>query len=189
MIYLQLMSTCLRRYNLRPTLASLRPQYRFNLTCAGTVPVSICCFLEANSYEDAVRNAVSLGGEYPRTMWHAGVVLFNRISARVFLAISLAHFFQSSRSPPPHPGDACTLAAISGAIAEAFYGGVPRHILEQGVKLLPQDLADVLRRFNEAVEVAAERGTAVCAADASLALTAPPAAVSAILHGASAMGA
>ena len=37
--------------------------YAFDETCQGSVPQSISCFLDANSYEDAVRNAVLLGGD------------------------------------------------------------------------------------------------------------------------------
>jgi ADP-ribosylglycohydrolase len=41
----------------------IRPNYAFNVSCQGTVPEAIIAFLEATSYEDAVRNAVSLGGD------------------------------------------------------------------------------------------------------------------------------
>lgn len=50
-------------YPLNRTLAEIRPNYRFNGTCQGSVPQSIIAFLESESYEDAVRNAVSLGGD------------------------------------------------------------------------------------------------------------------------------
>lgn len=50
-------------YPLDKTLAQIRPPYRFNGTCQGSVPQSIIAFLESESYEDAVRNAVSLGGD------------------------------------------------------------------------------------------------------------------------------
>ena len=50
-------------YPLNKTLAEIRPTYRFNGTCQGSVPQSIIAFLESESYEDAVRNAVSLGGD------------------------------------------------------------------------------------------------------------------------------
>lgn len=38
-------------------------QYDFDETCQGSVPQAIICFLESENYEDAVRNAVSLGGD------------------------------------------------------------------------------------------------------------------------------
>lgn len=51
------------KYNLSKTLADIRPGYQFNIKCSRTVPESIISFLESESYEDAVRNAVSLGGD------------------------------------------------------------------------------------------------------------------------------
>ena len=50
-------------YPLKETLAEIRPGYRFDVTCQGAVPQAIQAFLEAESFEDAVRNAVSLGGD------------------------------------------------------------------------------------------------------------------------------
>src|SRR5207247_5720584 len=40
----------------------IRPTYKFNESCQGTVPQAITAFLESEDFEDAVRNAVSLGG-------------------------------------------------------------------------------------------------------------------------------
>ena len=67
-------------YNLDRTLGEIRPGYHMDETCQRTVPEAIIAFLEAKDYEDAIRNAVSLGG------------------------------------------DTDTLGAITGSIAEAFYG-------------------------------------------------------------------
>ena len=50
-------------YDLSRTVDEIRPGYAFNETCQGTVPESITCALESASFEDAVRNAVSLGGD------------------------------------------------------------------------------------------------------------------------------
>ncbi|MBQ4410297.1 MAG: ADP-ribosylglycohydrolase family protein, partial [Firmicutes bacterium] len=50
-------------YDLDFTLDDIRPGYSFDVTCQGSVPQAIVCFLEAESFEDAVRNAVSLGGD------------------------------------------------------------------------------------------------------------------------------
>lgn len=50
-------------YDLSTPLDRLRPHYRFDATCQGTVPPAIRAFLEAEDWEDAVRNAVSLGGD------------------------------------------------------------------------------------------------------------------------------
>ncbi len=70
-------------YNLARTVDEIRPGYRYNETCQHTVPEALICAFEAVDVEDAIRNAVSLGG------------------------------------------DADTLAAIAGAVAEARFGGVP----------------------------------------------------------------
>lgn len=51
------------KYDLSRTLADIRPGYRFDVSCPGSVPESIIAFLESRSYEDAIRNAVSLGGD------------------------------------------------------------------------------------------------------------------------------
>jgi len=67
-------------YNLDFTLDEIRPYYEFDVTCQGSVPQAIQCFLESADFEDAIRNAISLGGD----------------------------------------GD--TIAAMAGAIAEAYYG-------------------------------------------------------------------
>ena len=68
------------RYDLSRTVDEIRPVYTYNETCQRCVPESITCALESASFEDAIRNAVSLGG------------------------------------------DADTLAAIAGPIAEALHG-------------------------------------------------------------------
>lgn len=41
----------------------IRPDYAFNETCQRTVPQAITCALESENFEDAVRNAISLGGD------------------------------------------------------------------------------------------------------------------------------
>ena len=55
--------TELFHYNLDRTLDEIRPHYHFDVTCQGSVPEAIISFLESTSVEDAVRNAVSLGGD------------------------------------------------------------------------------------------------------------------------------
>lgn len=67
-------------YPLSQTIDEIRLGYYFDGSCQGSVPESIQAFLESETYEDAIRNVVSLGG------------------------------------------DADTRAAITGAIAEAYYG-------------------------------------------------------------------
>lgn len=78
-------------YTLGFTLDEIRPTYRFNETCQSTVPQAIEAFLESTSFEDAIRNAISVGG------------------------------------------DSDTLAAITGSIAEAFYG-IPKDLREQAIR-------------------------------------------------------
>ena len=67
-------------YVLDFTLDEIRDSYTFDETCQGTIPQAIEAFLESDSFEDAIRNAISIGG------------------------------------------DSDTLAACTGAIAEAYYG-------------------------------------------------------------------
>ena len=50
-------------YDLRRTLDDIRPTYSFDESCQGTVPQAITAFLEAKDFEDAIRNAISLGGD------------------------------------------------------------------------------------------------------------------------------
>ena len=50
-------------YTLNCTLAEIRPNYSFDVSCQGSVPQSIIAFLESNNFEDAVRLAISLGGD------------------------------------------------------------------------------------------------------------------------------
>ena len=50
-------------YDLDFSLDEIRPDYTFDVTCQGSVPQAIVAFLEAESYEDAIRNAISLGGD------------------------------------------------------------------------------------------------------------------------------
>lgn len=50
-------------YPMNFTLDQIRPVYRFNETCQDTVPQALMAFFESNSFEDALRNAISLGGD------------------------------------------------------------------------------------------------------------------------------
>ena len=92
-------------YDLDRTVDQIRPGYRFDVSSQGSVPESIIAFLDSTGFEDAVRNAVSLGG------------------------------------------DSDTMACMAGAIAEAFYGGVPRHIVEKVRAFLADDLWDIMTAF------------------------------------------
>ena len=92
-------------YDLSRTCNEIRPAYRFDVTCQGSVPESIIAFLESTDYESAIRLAISLGG------------------------------------------DADTMGAITGGIAEAFYGGVPEHIRKEVLKRLPEEFVEAMKRF------------------------------------------
>ena len=50
-------------YDLSRSLDEIRSTYRFNESCQGTVPQAIIAFLESTDFEDAIRNAISLGGD------------------------------------------------------------------------------------------------------------------------------
>lgn len=50
-------------YDLSRSLDDIRPSYIFNESCQGTVPEAIIAFLESTDFEDAIRNAISLGGD------------------------------------------------------------------------------------------------------------------------------
>jgi ADP-ribosylglycohydrolase len=50
-------------YDLEQTVDQIRAWYRFDVSCQGTVPPAVVCALEAEDYQDAVRNAISLGGD------------------------------------------------------------------------------------------------------------------------------
>ena len=80
-------------YKLDFTLDEIRNSYRFDETCQGTIPQAIVAFLESTDFEDAIRNAVSIGG------------------------------------------DSDTLAACTGAIAEAYYG-IPADMREKALTYL-----------------------------------------------------
>nr|VFK57209.1 MAG: ADP-ribosylglycohydrolase [Candidatus Kentron sp. TUN]VFK65203.1 MAG: ADP-ribosylglycohydrolase [Candidatus Kentron sp. TUN] len=50
-------------YDLSQSLSEIRPNYRFDESCQGTVPQALTAFIESVSYEDAIRNAISIGGD------------------------------------------------------------------------------------------------------------------------------
>ena len=50
-------------YNLSRRIEDIRPNYSFDVSCAGSVPESIIAFLESDSFESAIKIAISLGGD------------------------------------------------------------------------------------------------------------------------------
>ncbi|MDR2855359.1 MAG: ADP-ribosylglycohydrolase family protein [Methanomicrobiales archaeon] len=91
-------------YPMNFTLDSIRERYEYSVTCQNTVPQAIMAFLESTDFEDAIRNAISIGG------------------------------------------DSDTLAAITGAIAEAYYG-IPLEMRRQAVLFLDEQLLKILIEF------------------------------------------
>jgi ADP-ribosylglycohydrolase len=51
------------KYNLDQWLDDIRPEYKFDVSCDGSVPQAIIAFMESKDFEDAVRKAISLGGD------------------------------------------------------------------------------------------------------------------------------
>lgn len=76
-------------YDLSRKLNDIRKTYRFDVTCQGSVPEAIICFLEGEDFEDTIRNAVSLGGDSDTQAAIAGSI------AEAFFGI------------PPHLIDRC----------------------------------------------------------------------------------
>jgi ADP-ribosylglycohydrolase len=61
-------------YRLDFTLDSVRPRYRFDVSCAGSVPHAIRAYLESDDFESAVRLAISLGGDSDTLACMAGAI-------------------------------------------------------------------------------------------------------------------
>ncbi len=61
-------------YDLSTPLKDIRPKYVFDVSCQGSVPQSLIAFLEAEDFEDALRNAISLGGDADTMACIAGAV-------------------------------------------------------------------------------------------------------------------
>lgn len=77
-------------YDLEPSLADIRPHYRFDVSCQGSVPQAIIAFLEANSVEEAIRNAISLGGDSDTQACLAGGIaeaFFGQISPAIVMEV------------------------------------------------------------------------------------------------------
>lgn len=61
-------------YDLSRTLDEIRPVYTFDVSCQGSVPQAIRAFLESTDFEDAVRKAISLGGDSDTIACMAGAI-------------------------------------------------------------------------------------------------------------------
>lgn len=97
-------------YDINFTLDSIREEYEFDVTCQGSVPQALEAFFESDSFEDAIRNAVSIGG------------------------------------------DSDTIAAITGSVAEAYYG-VPDNLRYAATNYLPDEAVEVLVEFENKFSV------------------------------------
>lgn len=77
-------------YDLSRTIDDVRPNYRVNLTCSGSVPEAIIAFLDSDGFEDCIRNAVSLGGDADTQAAIAGAIaepFYGRIPEDILEAI------------------------------------------------------------------------------------------------------
>ncbi len=93
-------------YEVKQTCDGIRRSNVFDETCQVTVPQAIVCFLESTDFENAIRLAVSIGG------------------------------------------DSDTIAAITGSIAEAFYG-IPQHIKNNALEYLDPAMKNVITKFKK----------------------------------------
>lgn len=50
-------------YDMNRNIPEIRDSYKYDLSCQGSVPESIIAFLDADDFEDTIRNAISLGGD------------------------------------------------------------------------------------------------------------------------------
>lgn len=61
-------------YDLHRTIDEIRPTYEFDVSCQGSVPESIIAFLESTDFEDAIRTAISIGGDSDTIASMAGAI-------------------------------------------------------------------------------------------------------------------
>lgn len=61
-------------YDMERKLDDIRPSYKFEVSCQKSVPESVLCFLEADSYEQTIRNAITMGGDADTMACMAGAI-------------------------------------------------------------------------------------------------------------------
>ena len=93
-------------YKIGFTLDGIRKRYTFDVSCQGSVPVALEAFFESTDFEDAIRNAISVGG------------------------------------------DSDTIAAMAGAVAEAYYG-IPENTILGALDYLDSREIEILRDFEK----------------------------------------
>ena len=54
----------------------IRPEYRFDSTCQGSVPIALLAFLESKDYEDCLKLAISMGGDSDTIAAMAGGIAY-----------------------------------------------------------------------------------------------------------------
>lgn len=104
-------------YPMNFTLDEIRKSYTFNETCQGTVPQAMMAFFESTGFEDAIRNAISIGG------------------------------------------DSDTIAAITGSVAEAYYG-IPSDIRKHALTFLDEKQLQILTEFENKYQPVMEKAVA-----------------------------
>lgn len=75
-------------YPLDFTIDEIRPTYDFDALCQGSVPQAIEAFLESTSFEDAIRNIISIGGDCDTTGAITGAVAWAYYTSRSLGVIS-----------------------------------------------------------------------------------------------------
>lgn len=95
-------------YDWCSSVSELQENYSWDGSCQGTVPPALQCFFESESFEDAIRNAISIGG------------------------------------------DSDTIGAITGAVAEAYYG-IPDEIKEKAKTYIPEYLLQMVMELEKSV--------------------------------------
>jgi len=78
------------KYDLNRTVEIIRPTYRFDVSCQGSVPESIIAFLDADDYETTIMNAISLGGDADTMACIAGGIAqayYKKIPAEIVLRV------------------------------------------------------------------------------------------------------
>jgi ADP-ribosylglycohydrolase len=77
-------------YDLHRSIKEIRPVYQFDVSCQGSVPESIIAFLESEDFEDAIRKAVSIGGDSDTIACIAGGIaeaFYKEIPEHITLAV------------------------------------------------------------------------------------------------------
>ena len=101
-------------YKIDFKLDDIRQNYEFDVSCQGSVPQALEAFFESTGFEDAIRNAISIGG------------------------------------------DSDTIAAITGGIAEAYYG-IPADIRKLALTFLDTKQLEVLNAFESKYGIIQEK--------------------------------